>query len=385
MSRRVRPLRAAGLGTGDATYAFLVRSEVYDLAGVDCKVVGKHGKKRVRGIDNRGASCAAESWVSGVRVLAGLILALSASAAPAGPSPAGGAGVAASVNGVSIQKQTLSDVVGAVIARSVDPPDSAQAAELRKQALDSLIAFELLYQESQARQLTPDDDSVAKAIQDVAAKFESPKAYRAALRAQKTTPADVERETRKMLAVNRVLDEVVWKDVRVDEGAVRAFYEENAQQFVRPEAIRIRQVLVRASPGSPSAGRDTGRAKAQEVVRRLREGEEFAAVARAESDDAMSAARGGDMGYLSRGTMPQAFEDAAFRLQPGEVSDVVETQFGFHVLSVTDRRAEGIALLEEVRARIVAVLTEEQRQQRQDAFVEALRRKATIEIAPELQ
>ena len=328
-----------------------------------------------RSNDNRSRSgLAVHGW-------AVVLVFVSTAVAFAGP-PATDHAAAAKVNGVVIPKRSVSDVVDALTAQDGAPPDATAAASLRKRALDSLIEFELLYQESEKRHLTVSAAAIAASIRETEAHFNSPKDYEAALTARKMTRADVERETRKMLAVNRLLDEVVWKDVTVEDDAIRTFYEENREQFRHPEQIRASQIVVRVPAAAASQTWAQARAKAEKLLQRVRGGEDFAEVARRESGDATSAARGGDLGYLSRGMMGKAFEETAFRLHPGQMSGVVESPFGYEIIKVMGAREAGVAPLPEVRDRIVAVLMDEARRQRQDAFVADLRRKASIEIAP---
>ncbi|HLE56257.1 MAG TPA: peptidylprolyl isomerase, partial [Rhodothermia bacterium] len=223
--------------------------------------------------------------------------------------------------------------------------------------------------------------AIADSIKTTEARFGSPKEYSAALSAKKLTRKDVERDTRKMLAVNRVLEEVVWKDIYIDNQAIRTFYEENREQFQHPDEMRVSEILIRVPRGATPAARGEARAKAERCLQRARAGEDFAAVAKSESEDETTAPQGGDLGFVSRGSLVEAVEEAAFRLKPGQVSEVMETPYGLHLVKVTDSRPAGVLPLDEVRERIIAVLTQERRLKEQDAFVADLRKSAAIEVA----
>jgi len=208
---------------------------------------------------------------------------------------------------VVIFQKTLADVVDALIAQSPDTPDAATRSQMRQQALDSLVDFELLYQESQKQHLSVSDAAIADSIKTTEARFGSPKEYSAALSAKKLTRKDVERDTRKMLAVNRVLEEVVWKDIYIDNQAIRTFYEENREQFQHPDEMRVSEILIRVPRGATPAARGEARAKAERCLQRARAGEDFAAVhLEFQTDDGLT--------VLGEATTSWSFVGAGLRL-----------------------------------------------------------------------
>ena len=125
------------------------------------------------------------------------------------------------------------------------------------------------------------------------------------------------------------------KEVTVPEADLLAYYEQNAERYTQPQERQARHILVRAEREAPVAERDKARAKAQQLLVQARANPgDFAALAKANSDDTGSAAEGGDLGFFGRGAMVKPFEDAAFLLQDGQISDVVETDFGFHIIQL---------------------------------------------------
>jgi len=124
----------------------------------------------------------------------------------------------------------------------------------------------------------------------------------------------------------------------VTENEVRDFFRQNRAQFAeRPATVTFRQIVI--APSASDSARARARATAQDVLSRVRGGEDFAQVARRFSDDPGTREQGGDLGWFRRGQMVQAFEDAAFGLRPGEISEIVESPFGFHVIKL--ERARG--------------------------------------------
>ena len=146
-------------------------------------------------------------------------------------------------------------------------------------------------------------------------------------------------------------------EVEVDEEEVSEFYDENKEgRFTQPHEVSARHILLKFDAGASDEDKAAVREKMVEVQKRLEAGEEFAAVATEVSEDTGSATKGGDLGYFGKGRMVPPFEEAAFALEPGETSDIVESPFGFHVILVEDVREERVKPLEEVREEIVGEL-----------------------------
>jgi peptidyl-prolyl cis-trans isomerase C len=127
------------------------------------------------------------------------------------------------------------------------------------------------------------------------------------------------------------------------------------------------------------AGKKTLRAQVETVLKQAKSGTDFAQLAREYSKDS-SASQGGDLDFFVRGQMVPQFDQAAFAMKPGDISGIVETQFGFHIIKVTDRRAPGAVPFEQVSERVRQFLTEQQKRTRAEAFVEGLKKKARIEV-----
>ncbi len=151
-----------------------------------------------------------------------------------------------------------------------------------------------------------------------------------------------------------VLDlEAIKKGITVSEEDLRKYYDENAARYAVPEERRASHILAKADKSAPAAERDKAKAKAQELLAEVRKNPaSFAEVARKNSDDPGSAANGGDLDFFSRGSMVKPFEDAAFAMKQGEISDVIETDFGYHVITITGQRGGEKKSFEAVRAEI---------------------------------
>lgn len=158
---------------------------------------------------------------------------------------------------------------------------------------------------------------------------------------------------------DRYVREVIAPEV-VPEGDLRAFYESHKEEFRKPERVRARHIIVspEATPGvvnetgSDAATDDAALAKITRIATQIRGGElTFIDAARAYSEDS-AATEGGDVGWFAHGAMVPPFEVAAFKLAKGQMSPIVKTQFGYHLILVTDREAGGLAPYEEVKGDI---------------------------------
>jgi peptidyl-prolyl cis-trans isomerase D len=151
-----------------------------------------------------------------------------------------------------------------------------------------------------------------------------------------------------------VLDlDSVKKGIAVSEDDLRKYYAENEKRYTAPEERRASHILVKADKDAPKAEREKARAKAEALLAEVRKNpQSFAEIAKKNSDDEGSAAKGGDLDFFGRGQMVKPFEDAAFGLKPGETSGIVESDFGFHIIRVTAARGGEKKSFETVRSAI---------------------------------
>ena len=141
---------------------------------------------------------------------------------------------------------------------------------------------------------------------------------------------------------------------------VRTYYEQNKARYGTPEERRASHILITVDAGASEDVRKAAREKAEKLLKQVRGGGDFAALAKANSQDSGSAAQGGDLGFFNRGAMVKSFADAAFGLKQGEVSGVVETEFGFHLIKLTGIKAGATRSFEDVRAEIESELKQQQ-------------------------
>jgi peptidyl-prolyl cis-trans isomerase C len=147
-----------------------------------------------------------------------------------------------------------------------------------------------------------------------------------------------------------------------------------------PEQVRASHILLRVTKDTPPDQKQAIKAKADALDKQAKGGEDFAQLATKNSQDPGSAARGGDLGWFAKGAMVPAFDSAVWALKTGEISDVVETDFGYHVIKATDKRPEGYVPISDVRDRIKDYLSKEKVQAETQKVIDQLRTKAKINV-----
>ncbi len=163
-----------------------------------------------------------------------------------------------------------------------------------------------------------------------------------------------------------VLDlEAIKRSISLNEADLKSYYEQNSARLSGNEERRASHILINAPKDAPAAERDKAKARAQELLGQVRKAPaEFAALARQNSQDKGSAAAGGDLDFFGRGAMVKPFEEAAFRMKKGDISDVVESDFGYHIIQLTDVKTPTQRSFEELRPTLEADLKTQQAQRK---------------------
>jgi parvulin-like peptidyl-prolyl isomerase len=294
----------------------------------------------------------------------------------------GEAEVVARVNGTPITQSTVNQVVKSLILARGSTPNSDEIGALNDAALDSLIDLELLFEAAQQASIRVTDPEVQAEIARGKARVGGDKAFAAALQRSGMTEAELAADTRKTLMVNRFIEQRFTTDVHVTPDAARRFYDAHLQEFQHDEQAHIRDLLVRVTPDAPAAARVKARQLADELHGQLHGSADFARFAKTYAVDDDAAAHGGDRGFVERRALPPAVEQAAFALPIGRVSDVLETPEGYHLIEVTERRPAGVVPFEEAQPAVEQTLLESARRQRQQAYLDELRKTAKIDRPP---
>lgn len=285
------------------------------------------------------------------------------------------------VNGSVITKLDLDRALKVMLAQSqVKQPLAPQAQkEAETAVLDQLTSVELLYQEARKLDIPDLDKQINEKVSQNRSKFKTEEEFTDALRSIDMTMQDMQDFTRKDIVINNFIEQKFTAKAAATDAEAKKFYEENSDRYFKvPEMVRASHILVGADEKASAEERKRAKEKAEALLKRVKAGEDFAAVAKAESS-CPSASQGGDLGSFGHGEMVPAFEKTAFGMKPGEVSGVVESEFGYHIIKVTEKQETGAEKFENVKDKIAEFLKKQKVQQEVSSYVEELKKTAKIE------
>jgi peptidyl-prolyl cis-trans isomerase C len=296
-----------------------------------------------------------------------LAFGLAAACARRGPQPLP-ASVVATVNGEAIPVVEFERELALAyeIPEGATAPAPDQLLALKQTVVQGLVDRQLLLQEARTRGISVPPASVQSAVARLKAEYQDG-GFQEALSQGRLSEPDFQSKTAARLTVEKLVDEVVYERVAVTEEELQGYLDAHAAEFQEPEQVHAAQIVV----------------KDVEDARKLREelfrGTKFADLARAHSLSA-DARLGGDLGWFPKGVMPPEFDKVAFSLQPGQTSDVVTSEYGFHIFKVLDRRPAHKKDLALVRREVERRLLRDKQEKAQATFVRGLRDKASIRI-----
>ena len=253
--------------------------------------------------------------------------------------------------------------------RSMPEQDSLsmeERDELQRNYLRQLIDRELALAEADRLGIQISPDEVDEVLAEYRRDYPDT-AFQEMLQSQKISEQDWRRELVDRLRMEKVIRQEVYTGLTVEPSEIKAYFRQNREEFERPEQVRARQIVV--------AREDEG----QRVLGKLRQGEAFEEVAR-EYSLSPDRDQGGDLGYFSRGQMPDAFDDVVFKLPVGRLSELVKTEYGYHIFLVEERRPAQRLTLSEVYDQIETRLRREKEENAYQAWLQELGAQAVIDV-----
>jgi peptidyl-prolyl cis-trans isomerase C len=169
-------------------------------------------------------------------------------------------------------------------------------------------------------------------------------------------------------------------NLQASEGDVKLYYKAHKDEYKTPEVVRVRHILIKIDNPTNSSDVQRARERAEGILKRIKAGEDFAKLASEFSDDSGSKANGGDLGFIPRGKVLPAIDNAVFSLKPGEVSDLVKTPYGFEIMKVEEIRPPAAEAYEKVRVGIKEKLSEDLKKAAADRFIEQAMKDEHAEI-----
>jgi len=290
--------------------------------------------------------------------------------------------VIAVVNDDVITQYELDSTVELVLKKNeqyIRPEDRERiTAEARKALLDRLIEDLILRQEARRLGIAIREEELTATIQEALAKRNlSIDTLQEALIKDGTNYEKYREATRSDMIRARIMQREIRPRVSVTNEEIGAFYQEHREEYEGKLRVRLLMISLPAPAGSDEAAQAVQRAKAESILKRIRAGEYFEALA---NENSVGQGRGGDIGYIEKGSMNPIIEDVAFNLKPGEVSGVIETPQGFYIIKAFDKRGGGSLSLKATRAEIEERLYAEKLEKKYTEWLAEKRQKAHIEI-----
>nr|WP_309484782.1 peptidylprolyl isomerase [Thermosulfuriphilus ammonigenes] len=185
-------------------------------------------------------------------------------------------------------------------------------------------------------------------------------------------------QARSAILAQELIRRQIIDKTEINDAEARKYYQENKAQFSQPERIKARHILIAVEDPASADSKKAAREKAEKILARVRAGEDFAELAKKYSDDPGSREKGGDLGFFSRGQMIEPFEKAAFSLKVGEISGLVESPFGYHIIKVEERQPAQTTPYEKVKEQVREKALEAKRESVLEAYLQQLRKKYPV-------
>ena len=299
---------------------------------------------------------------------------------PPKPVPQELPAVLARVNDEDVKKSDFELLIAKVRAQNQNRPIPPERRdEIFRGVLDQLVVYTLLKQEAKARNIVVEPAEIEQQIDEMRKQMGGDANFKKAMKAQGMTLERLRSDAQVEMAIAKMMNAQVASAAPATDAEAKDFYDKNPDKFKRPESVRASHILIGVKKDATDTEKVQARARIDQILKRAKAGEDFAVLAREHSQDG-SAAQGGDLNYFVKGQMVQPFDQVAFSLKPNEISDVVTTEFGYHIIKVADHKAAGTLPLEEVSDNIKQFLTQQKQQQTAEAFIAQLKQKSKVEV-----
>ena len=283
-------------------------------------------------------------------------------------------GPVAKVNGTVINSKVFYAELDKITARNAKiPPD--RLARIEQNILKRLIEKQLISQAITKGGIKVEDKDIEAAFAEYKKRFQSEDQFKNYLKHGRVTVESIKQRLSEKASLEKLIASK--GNLAVTDDEVKAFYEKNQRFYVEKAGVRARHILVKVAEKATPAQEKAAKAKIKEVQKALKKGD-FAEVAKKMSEGP-SAPKGGDLGFFGKGQMVKAFEEAAFKMKKGDVSDPVRTRFGFHIIKVEDKREERKKPLKEVKEQITKSLKNKKFFQERRKLLQELQKNAKVE------
>ena len=285
------------------------------------------------------------------------------------------------VNGVKISKKEYEREINLQLQTASQQGrqiPEGMLPEIKADILNKLIDRELLYQESQKKNISVNAEEVDLQIKTIKGRFASQEEFEKTIAEMGLTEADIKSEIEHNMAIRGLIDTQVIDKIEISESETKAYYDNNPSFFKKPEQVKASHILIKVAPEATDMQKAQKRIEIAKIQQKVKEGQDFATLAK-EYSEGPSKENGGDLGYFGRGQMVKPFDEAAFALKPGQVSDIVEPRFGYHIIKVFDIKPETVMAYADVKDRLAQHLKSQRVDQEARTYIEKLKNEAKIE------
>ena len=299
--------------------------------------------------------------------------------------------VVAQVNGVDIQSKYIEFRMNQILKNVKRPLTIREKTSVVKDLIEKEIVRELVNQQGKKNNLEVGSGLIEKEMTALRKPYDSDEEFEKALGARNITIDDLKKSITVDINARKLLNQEIKGKITISDADVKKYYEENKHKFHRPESYRARHILAAIFP--PEMLRSTpvtelqnkkeeltqkAEEKIDKIIKELKEGANFEELAKRISDDEASRENGGDLDVIYKGIFDPTFDEAVSKLNPGEISGKVETQFGFHVIKLTEKRPPEQAPFKELEEAIQKHLFMEEAKVLVASYVEDLKKEARI-------
>ena len=296
-------------------------------------------------------------------------------------------GIAVTVNGVPIMETDVEADIKKMTAQA--PPEYVEKnrEQIRRQILDRRIAIQLIDEKSKAAQITITEEDVRAQVNEIVAQQRmSVEEFKKLIQGRGMDYDEWEEQIQWGVRLGKLVEVEFGDQLKITETDANNFYTSNIQRFETPEQVRASHILIKPDTADPNTDPNEAKAKAltkaQDLLKQIKEGAaDFAELAKAHSEST-SKEKGGDMGFQPRGAWVASFEKVAFELKVGQISDVVETPYGYHIIKVTDRKEAGVKPFEQARDEIMKMLKQRKQGELFAKYLMQIRSEANVVFPP---
>ena len=302
---------------------------------------------------------------------------LNQQSAPAAPLP----DVVATVDGQEIKKEELEQAFATELARQGIPPDQLPANQKTqgyKMILNDLITEKLVSKRAAAMEAKEED--INAQYEQLKGRFPKQEEFEAQLTKSGQTPEKIREDIRSYLKQQAWVKEQIKDAPKATDADAEEFYTKNPEQFKKPEQVRASHILLSVAADAPEATVQEKQKAAAAIAARVKAGEAFDKLAAELSEDPSAKQNSGDLNFFTKEQMVPEFSAAAFGMKKGDISEPVKSQFGFHVIQVTDRKDAETMTLETVKPQLLAFLNQKMQSTQVEKLIKDVREKAAVDI-----